>query len=260
MGDVQEERFRNYDDPARDTVAEFYRLNHANQTLAFAQAKRSEYGVRKLGVMGVWEACETLNTLVDDSDPDTSLSQIEHLLQTAEAIRRDGHPRWFQLTGLIHDLGKILCLHGEPQWAVVGDTFPLGCAFSSKIVYPQFFEANPDAKVAAYQSEYGIYEPNTGLDNVTMSWGHDEYLYQVTRDYLPIEAQYIIRYHSFYAAHSEGEYRHLMNEQDVAMFDWVKRFQPYDLYSKAEAPPDVESLKPYYQTLIAEFFPTQIPW
>src|SRR5438128_8381948 len=35
---------------------------------------------------------EYLNTLVDDSDPDTDLTQIEHLLQTAEAIRKDAHP------------------------------------------------------------------------------------------------------------------------------------------------------------------------
>ena len=88
---------------------------------------------------------EFLNTLVDDSDPDTDLSQIEHLLQTAEAIRRDGHPRWFILTGLIHDLGKILCLFGEPQWAVVGDTFPVGCGFSDKVVFPEFFADNPDS-------------------------------------------------------------------------------------------------------------------
>jgi len=58
--------------------------------------------------MSVWEAMEFLNTLVDDSDPDTDLTQIEHLIQTAEAIRNDGHPRCFVLTGLIHDLGKIL--------------------------------------------------------------------------------------------------------------------------------------------------------
>ena len=38
--------------------------------------------------MGIWEAMEYLNTLVDDSDPDTDLSQIEHLLQTAEADPR----------------------------------------------------------------------------------------------------------------------------------------------------------------------------
>ena len=70
--------------------------------------------------MGIWEALEYLNTLVADSDPDTDLSQIEHNLQTAAAIRCDGHPRWMILTGLIHDLGKVLCLYGEPQWAVVG--------------------------------------------------------------------------------------------------------------------------------------------
>ena len=108
--------------------------------------------------MGIWEAMEFLNTLVDDSDPDTELSQIEHLMQTAEAIRADGHPRWFIVTGLIHDLGKILCLFGEPQWAVVGDTFPVGCRFSEKIVFHEFFENNPDWKVREYQTESGIYE------------------------------------------------------------------------------------------------------
>ena len=96
--------------------------------------------------MGIWEAMEFLNTLVDDSDPDTDLTQIEHLMQTSEAIRADGHPRWFILTGLIHDLGKVLCLFGEPQWAVVGDTFPVGCRYSDKVVFPEFFEDNPDCE------------------------------------------------------------------------------------------------------------------
>ena len=95
---------------------------------------------------------EFLNTLVDDSDPDTELTQIEHLMQTAESIRADGHPRWFILTGLIHDLGKILCLFGEPQWAVVGDTFPVGCRYSDKVVFPEFFADNPDAAVTEYQT------------------------------------------------------------------------------------------------------------
>ena len=99
------------------------------------------------GKMGLWDGLEFLNTLVDGSDPDTSLAQIEHLLQTAEAIRRDGHPRWFILTGLIHDFGKVLCLFGEPQWAVVGDTFPVGCAYSDKIVFSEFLADNPDSQV-----------------------------------------------------------------------------------------------------------------
>ena len=74
--------------------------------------------------MSVVDALTFLNTLIDDSDPDIELDQLQHLLQTSEAIRADGHEDWFVLTGLIHDLGKVLCLFGEPQWAVVGDTFP----------------------------------------------------------------------------------------------------------------------------------------
>ena len=124
--------------------------------------------------MGIWAACEYLNTLVDDSDPDTELTQIEHLLQTAEAIRADGHPRWFVLTGLVHDLGKILSLFGEPQWCVTGDSFPLGCAFSDAIVYTEYFEQNPDKADSLYSSKKGIYECGIGLEHVTMSWGHDE--------------------------------------------------------------------------------------
>lgn len=53
--------------------------------------------------MSIWECCELLNECVDDSDPDLEEPQIQHLLQTAEAIRLD-HPRddWFHLVGLVH--------------------------------------------------------------------------------------------------------------------------------------------------------------
>lgn len=251
--------FRDYDGAA-DRVREFYRLNHRHQTVDFVRQKRSEFLPLRKKKMSMWEAIEYLNTLVDESDPDTDLSQIEHLMQTAEAIRRDGHPRWFILTGLIHDLGKVLCLYGEPQWAVVGDTFPVGCAFSDKIVYPEFFAENPDASSEAYTRRLGIYEEGCGLDRALMSWGHDEYLYHVVRDLLPEEALYMIRYHSFYAAHREGAYGYLMNDRDRAGFEWVRRFNPYDLYSKGEAAPDVEGLRPFYQALVEEFFPGPLDW
>ena len=254
------EAFRDYRAEARPSVKEFYRLNHHHQTLDFVLSKKRQYLPPRLRRMGVWEAMEFLNTLVDDSDPDTELSQIEHLMQTAEAIRRDGRPRWFILTGLIHDLGKILCLFGEPQWAVVGDTFPVGCAFSERIVFPEFFADNPDRQKPEYQTPCGIYAESCGLDSVHLSWGHDEYLYQVVKEYLPEEALYMIRYHSFYAAHREGAYDHFMNDHDRAMFAHVRAFNPYDLYSKAESRPDVVALRPFYEELIAEFFPPSLSW
>ena len=155
-----------YDAAATPGVAEFYRLNHEGQTVAFVLAKEKEYFSLQKGKKTIWEAAEFLNTLVDDSDPDTDLTQIEHLMQTSEAIRRDGHPRWMVLTGFLHDLGKCLCLYGEPQWAVVGDTFPVGCAWSDSIVFPEYFAKNTDRGVPEYQTKYGIYEPNCGLENV----------------------------------------------------------------------------------------------
>ena len=254
------EGFRDYRANVRPGVREFYQLNHANQTLDFVLAKKRDYLALNRKRMGVWEAMEFLDTLVDDSDPDTDLSQIEHLMQAAEAIRADGHPRWFILTGLIHDLGKILCLFGEPQWAVVGDTFPVGCRYSERIVFPEFFADNPDSAVDAYRTDLGIYTEHCGFDRVHLSWGHDEYLYHVVKDYLPEEGLAMIRYHSCYPAHREGEYAHLMDERDHRLMDWVRKFNPYDLYSKGHARPDVAALTPYYRDLIAEFFPPTIAW
>lgn len=252
--------FRNYEAPARPTVKELYRLNHEGQTLDFVRGREREYLPPGHKTMGVWEAIEWLDTLVDDSDPDIALSQTEHALQTAEAIRGDGHPRWFVLTGFIHDLGKVLCSFDEPQWAVVGDTFPVGCAFSEKIVYPELFAGNPDSQDPMLSTRLGIYEEGCGLDRVHMSWGHDEYLYHVVKDCLPDEALYMIRYHSFYAAHREGAYDYLMNDRDREMLEWVRRFNPYDLYSKNPTPPDREALLPYYRELVSEFFPRPLLW
>ncbi|HVA00475.1 MAG TPA: inositol oxygenase family protein [Terriglobia bacterium] len=258
--DKDPEEFRDYTDSTPERVKEFYRLNHAHQTRDFVREKKREFLPGNRAQMSLWEAMEFLNTLVDESDPDTELSQIEHLLQTAEAIRKDGKPDWFILTGLIHDLGKVLCLWGEPQWAVVGDTFPVGCAFSPAIVLHQYFALNPDSKVPAYQARLGVYSEHCGLDQVEMSWGHDEYMYHVAKDYLPEEALYMIRYHSFYPAHHEGDYEYLMNDHDQEMFRWVREFNPYDLYSKSDEPPKVDALRPYYEDLIAQYFPAQLRW
>ena len=41
------------------------------------------------------------------------------------------------------------------------------------------FKENPDMNNPEYNTKYGIYKPNCGLENVVISWGHDEYLYQV---------------------------------------------------------------------------------
>ncbi|HUY94192.1 MAG TPA: inositol oxygenase family protein [Terracidiphilus sp.] len=254
------DQFRIYDKAAQPGVAEFYRLNHENQTVEFVLSKEKEYFGLSKGMKSIWEAAEFLNTLVDDSDPDTDLSQMEHLLQTSEAIRRDGRPRWMVLAGFLHDLGKVLCLYGEPQWAVVGDTFPVGCAWSEDIVYHEYFVRNPDRDVPEYQTKYGIYAPGCGLEKVHMSFSHDGYIAEVVKESMPMEALYMLRYHSFYPWHRHGAYDHLCNDTDRAMLAWVQDFNQYDLYSKGHAKPDVKALKPYYDELFAEFLPEKLAW
>jgi len=256
--DKTTEEYRNYDNPQRDTVREFYRLNHKYQTYSFVQEKKKEFLKFDKKKMPVWSAFDFLNQLVDDSDPDTDLDQFQHLLQTSEAIRADGHPDWMVLTGLMHDMGKVLCLFGEPQWAVVGDTFPVGCAFSDKIIYHEFFKDNPDTYDERYNTKYGVYEPNCGLRNIHMSWGHDEYVYHMMKDHLPEGGLYMLRYHSFYPWHREGAYDHLLDEHDREMLKWVKLFNPYDLYSKNPTPPVWKELRPYYEDLVAKYLPAEL--
>lgn len=237
--------FRQYED-ACDRVKAFYREQHEKQTVAYNLKARNQMKSTVRAEMGIWQAMEKLNSLIDDSDPDTSLSQIEHLLQSAEALRRDGKPRWMQVTGLIHDLGKLMFFYGaQGQWDVVGDTFPVGCAFDKSNIYPDSFTANEDFYHPVYSTDDGIYEPGCGMDNVMLSWGHDEYLYHVVKDQslLPKEALAIIRYHSFYPWHKEGAYHRFMNKHDEKMLIAVREFNPYDLYSKGDDIPDVDQLK-----------------
>jgi inositol oxygenase len=125
-------------------------------------------------------------------------------------------------------------------------------------VYSEFFTLNPDSKRPELQTELGVYGGKCGLENVHMSWGHDEYLYHMMQPYMPLPALYMIRFHSFYAWHRENEYQHLCNAQDDEMKPWVQRFNPYDLYSKNPNRPKLADVKPYYEDLLAKYLPGEL--
>jgi len=266
----QQHQFRDYKtSPQQDRVSSFYFANHTQQTVDFVMQKRAQILKLNNYKLSVFDAVLLLNEIVDDSDPDTEYPQIMHLLQTAEAMRR-AYPEekydWFHLTGFIHDLGKILAhpkLFNEPQWAVVGDTFPVGCAYDKSIIFHEYFQENPDSANPVYQTPNGIYQEGCGLDNVLFSWGHDEYMYQVcvkNKSTLPEEGLFCIRYHSCYAIHQKGAYQHLMTERDKELIKWLKEFQKFDLYSKLPDKPNMEELLPYYQKLINKYFPAILDW
>ncbi|XP_074681619.1 inositol oxygenase isoform X2 [Strix aluco] len=157
--------YRNYrGGPLLDRVYRTYRLMHTHQTVEFVRKKRAQYGGCSLRKMAVMEALGLLDALVDESDPDVDFPNSYHAFQTAEGIRRE-HPDkdWFHLVGLLHDLGKVLALFGEPQWAVVGDTFPVGCKVQKSVVFwDSTFHDNPDTGDPRYRlSTWSASTPST---------------------------------------------------------------------------------------------------
>eukprot|EP00003_Mantamonas_plastica_P001939 TRINITY_DN11401_c0_g1_i5.p1 TRINITY_DN11401_c0_g1~~TRINITY_DN11401_c0_g1_i5.p1 ORF type:complete len:196 (+),score=37.95 TRINITY_DN11401_c0_g1_i5:52-639(+) len=195
------------------------------------------------------------------------MTQIQHCFQTAERARElFPEDDWLHLTGLIHDLGKVLAHPdiGLDQWAVVGDTFPVGCAHSDRIVLSKFFNDNQDSQHQIYSTKNGVYDSECGLDNLTMSWGHDEYMYQVLMNHpectLPVQGLFCIRFHSFYAWHREREYTYFETDHDRQMLDEVLKFNKCDLYSKSAPLIDIDSVKDYYQALIDKYCPGDLNW
>jgi len=265
----EKEAYRDYsaNNLLGERVKKTYYDMHSSQTVAFVMEKQAKWLKFDHMEATVMEALDMLNELVDESDPDLDLPNIVHAFQTAERIREE-HPDkdWFHLVGLIHDLGKIMAFYGEPQWAVVGDTFPVGCRPQPSIVFGlESFKNNPDMQDSRYNTKLGIYQEGCGIGNVTMSWGHDEYLYQVLLNHMkktginiPEAGLWAIRFHSCYPWHTGGDYSHLTCPEDKPMLDWVLEFNKYDLYTKSTKIPDVEALKPYYQGLIDKYLPGTI--
>jgi len=242
-----------------------YSLMHTNQCVQFVENKHKEWLKFDHGEYTIMEVIDLLEGFVDESDPDVDFPNIYHAYQTAEGLRAMFPDLdWMHLTGFVHDLGKIMTVWGEPQWSTVGDTFVVGCEFAPSVVYREStFENNPDLNNPLYNTKYGIYKPNCGIEHLMMSWGHDEYLYQVLKNHnstIPKIGLNCIRFHSFYPWHTGGDYDYLCADGDEEIKDWVKKFNEHDLYTKSEVLPDIEKLKPYYQSLIDKYIPGKVKW
>ncbi|MCG2462443.1 inositol oxygenase [Flavobacteriaceae bacterium F89] len=260
-----EKVFRNYNAPdVKSAVREHYRKMRTNQTHDYVLRMREKY-LTYDKPLALWDAMEQLNILVDVSDPDLDLPNVQHLIQSAEAIRADNRPDWMQLVGLIHDLGKAMFLWGcdedgtsqAEQWGMVGDVFVVGCALPETCVYPEFNALNPDMQDPRYNTANGIYKEHCGLDNLLLAWGHDEYLFQVLSHHkgntLPEAGMAMIRYHSFYPWHTGGSYNELLNEKDRQYLEWVRDFNKYDLYTKSSKTYDLQEIKDYYQPIAKKY-------
>ena len=110
----------------------------------------------------------------------------------------------------------------------------------------------------------GIYKENCGIDNLLLSYGHDDYLYNVLKnnDNHKISEKYlkVIRYHSFYPWHKNNEYRQFMNNEDYNVLKDVIEFNEFDLYSKEDDTNISDETKNYYNDLLDEYFKGDLNW
>lgn len=259
--EVNKEEFRDYEN-ANDKVKDFYKVNHTNQTYEYVtNMKNRIFPLKNKSTFR--NLNNIINQIVDESDPDCDNNQMIHNVLTAEACKiLFPDEDYMHLVGFLHDYGKVLIdkkLYSLPQWSVVGDTFPVGCEFSKKNIYYDYFRENPDSNHEIYSTKLGVYKEKCGFNNVHFSFSHDEYMYQLikenmrTNNKIPEEALYIIRYHSFYAWHQHGEYSYLASEYDNQQYERLKKFQMADLYLKKEKVENIEEKINYYNSLIEKY-------
>ncbi|OAX82694.1 hypothetical protein ACJ72_02959 [Emergomyces africanus] len=147
--------------------------------------------------------------------------QNEHLLQAAEAIHRDDKPRWMQVTCLIHDLGKLLYFFGcaGPVGCLSVIPSPLDAPLMTEIIYTSKpFKDKPRLRPSIGFTGQNM-RPGCGMDHVMLSWGHDEYFYNIVKD------------------------QSLLLAEALDMLEAVRAFNPYDLYSKSNDIPNAKELK-----------------
>jgi inositol oxygenase len=246
-----------------EQIHDTYRKQRTRITYSFNQYLINKYCCFQTR-SSFWSLFALLDNITDLSDPDTALPNSIHALQTAEAIRLDTTrewPEWMPLVGLIHDMGKILFLHGcdedgtsrTTQWAIVGDTFITGAPLPDSLVLAEYNKLNPDHVDGIIK-----YFPGCGLKNTSIAFGHDEYMYRLlvaNGHKMPCEAEYIVRYHSLYAWHSSDAYDYLQDKNDIQMKKIVKEFNEFDLYTKNDSLPRewTHKLRTYYSGLVMKY-------
>lgn len=238
-------------------VRAHYRAMRTNQTPAYVARMTREWGALDKGVLRVQEAFEALDDYVDVSDPDVVLPNRVHALQTAEAMRGRGCPPWMVVTGLVHDLGKVMHVWGreedgqtrESQWGIAGDTWAVNLPFpADRVICPEYVPVTAPGPAS----------------HIRPCFGHDEYLHSVLFQNrcttLPQQALAMVRYHSCYPWHDRGAYQHAEAVDQTRMKPWIMLFNGFDLYSKVREPVPVDGVWPYYDRLLTEFFPDPLRW
>eukprot|EP00127_Corallochytrium_limacisporum_P000114 Clim_evm21s4 gene=Clim_evmTU21s4 len=195
---------------------------------------------------------------------DNVLADSFLLLHTARTLFPDDPELHF--LAMICNMGRLLLLWGEPDWVIVGETYPVGCRFQEQIAFYDFLRGNPDFANVEYGTYYGVYQPNCGFDAVVMCWSDCEYLYSCLSASatcnLSDTALAALRLQDFHSWIVHGAYHHLAAEPDfavVGVVDKLHQIKATASEASVESVDETELLK-YATCLIDEFCPGKVDW
>jgi hypothetical protein len=198
------------------------------QTKEIVQTLKTKYESPILGKFRVWDLIEELALCIDPTDSSLyCTSQYMHVCQIVAGMEEDGElNEKMLLVALLHDLGKISILEGEPPEHVV-----------------------------CYLSPIEAREPGCGLENVTFQFGHDEIAYSRFKDHVPEDVAWALRYHSTilgetepYMSAADRDY-----EQNI-----LTTFRKYDQGTKSPANLPVHANLDRFQDFVESCFPQPI--
>jgi Myo-inositol oxygenase len=222
---IQEQSRRFYEIYTREAAA--IRAHHAAQAAPEAAALRLKYQQPVFGEIPTWSLFTMMAQVIDTADDRLyCTSQEIHMLQVVEAMAADGMAsEEFILAALVHDLGKVCMLKGEP---------------AENVTYRNNLLATG--------------EPGAGLDQCTLQWSCDDLAWSRLKNHLPPAIAWLVRYHGI-RPKACAPY---MNAQD---HDYAGRylapFQVYDLSSKSPfARPRIRLED--YRPIIEKYLPPRI--
>lgn len=198
-----------------------------NQTKEEVDALKKKYEHKVFGKFYVWDLVNSLSKCIDPLDVRLGVgSQEVHVLQILEAMEEDGitDPGLLVLA-IIHDLAKVLLLPHEP---------PENVCYNTSII--------------------GKYEHGIGLDNCTLTWCQDEFLYSRIKDYVPEHIAWIIRYHGI----DIDKCKRYMSDRDKEYAEkYLRSFKRYDGETKSFFKIPKKRIEDY-RDLIEDSFPNPI--
>lgn len=222
---VEAQNRRFYELYAREAAA--IRSGHAAQTIVQAGALRRKYQQPVFGEIPTWSLFEMMAQVIDTADDRLyCTSQQIHMLQVIEAMAADGMAsEEFVLAALVHDLGKVCMLKGEPAENVT---------YMNKLLTTG--------------------EPGAGLDQCVLQWSNDDLTWSRLKNHLPPAIAWLVRYHGI----TPQECEPYMNDQDRDYHErYLVPFREYDLHSKspfARPRSRVEDFRP----IIEKYLPPRI--